>query len=26
MPTADDLKGDNKKDKLFHSLKIRFSV
>ena len=26
MPRADDLKGNNKKDKLFHFLKVRFSV
>ena len=25
MPTADDLDGDNKKDELFHLLKVRFS-
>jgi hypothetical protein len=25
MPTADDLDGNNKKDKLFHLLKVRFS-
>lgn len=26
MPGADDLKGNNKKDKLFHPLKVRFSA
>lgn len=26
MPRADDLKGNNKKDNLFHFLKVRFSV
>ena len=26
MPGTDDLKGNNKKDELFHLLKIRFSV
>ncbi len=26
MPGADDLKGNNKKDELFHFLKVRFSV
>jgi hypothetical protein len=25
MPRADDLKGNNKKDELFHLLKVRFS-
>lgn len=26
MPRTDDLEGDNKKDQLFHLLKVRFSV